>query len=349
MIYVKGSEIPESEFVDFLGKIRDKLLSDKSKLVKIEPSAFEELVFESARFLSKGTRFEGGVEYTPGSTAFPDIVVREYYGVEVKTTNSNKWISMGNSVLESTRRPEVEIIYIFLGKLGKDPDVRFRRYEECLERIVVTHSPRYHINLELNSGESIFDKMKMTYNEFRKTPNPIVVFIEFFRKNILKSGEEVWWAAEQGSSPIVRAYRTLSADERRKLFIDTMILFPEIYGPDKSDKYERIGLYLTSLQISCPNVRDPYSAGGIEIIKVKDLDISVPQVYFNLCESAKEIRKGLADLPEQELMKYWGVPAGERLKTWKDLINEQFLRRDDMKPYLKQGILLSDIFDTGLM
>ena len=49
---------------------------------------------------------------------FPDIVAEHYYGVEVKTTEKDHWISTGSSIVESSRIRDVEHIYMLFGKLG---------------------------------------------------------------------------------------------------------------------------------------------------------------------------------------------------------------------------------------
>ena len=42
---------------------------------------------------------------------FPDIQAEQYYGVEVKTTASDTWKSVGSSIVESTRIEDVSMIY----------------------------------------------------------------------------------------------------------------------------------------------------------------------------------------------------------------------------------------------
>lgn len=70
---------------------------------------------------------------------------------------------------------------LVIGKLGGNPpEFRCRPYQEVLSDIAVTHSPRYLINMELQHGETIFDKMNTTYDEFRTTENNIAKVREYY-------------------------------------------------------------------------------------------------------------------------------------------------------------------------
>lgn len=49
---------------------------------------------------------------------FPDIETRPYFGIEVKTTEKNSWVSTGSSIVESTRNEYIKRVYMLFGKLG---------------------------------------------------------------------------------------------------------------------------------------------------------------------------------------------------------------------------------------
>jgi len=211
----------------------------------ILPIYFETVVFEKIQEAAEGTIFAGTIKQT-GTHAFPDIIANGYFGIEVKMTTSNHWTSTGNSVLESSRIESVERIYIMFGKFGGKMDIRFRLYQECLPGISVTHSPRYRINMELPIGKSIFDKIGIDYNTLRKDDNTIKKIKEYY-KSKLKNGEELWWIDQESSkkdvSPIIRPFRNLSFKEKENFIIESMILFPEIFG-NNSAKFERAAAYL---------------------------------------------------------------------------------------------------------
>lgn len=99
---------------------------------------------------------------------FPDIQAEKYYGVEVKTTSTNTWKSIGSSIVESTRIEDVSMIYMLFGKLGGDyAEFRCKPYEECLDNISLTHQPRYQIDMELDkkTGEYL-SKDEIDYDDF---------------------------------------------------------------------------------------------------------------------------------------------------------------------------------------
>ncbi|MBE5780062.1 MAG: hypothetical protein E7331_12125 [Clostridiales bacterium] len=211
---------------------------------------------------AKGTPFENTIEKVSGQR-FPDIVAAKLYGVEVKSTKENHWTSTGSSILETTRISDVERIYMTFGKLGGNP-VEFlsKPYEQCLYGIAVTHMPRYLINMQLPAGETIFDKMGISYDELRKMDNPIAPVSKYYRSR-LKPGESLWWAgdsAEETVSATVRLWKNLSVEEKRRHTVFGCIEFPEIFSGD----YDRYSLWLTSQGIVDPHIRDQFSAGGKE-------------------------------------------------------------------------------------
>src|SRR5579884_2760448 len=169
MIYLADKNAPIVKFEELLRLVQEKLnwyLAESPDPKKITPNEFEQLVFEMSSDCAIGTSFDGKLRRT-GDGEFPDIVDDEFFGIEVKSTTSNKWQSFGNSVMESTRVSNTEKIYVLFGKLGGDPDVMVKKYEECLAEIKVTHNPRYQIDMRLGLGETILDKMGTTYDDLR--------------------------------------------------------------------------------------------------------------------------------------------------------------------------------------
>ena len=136
-------------------------------------SLLEDDVVDALSECAKNTVFQNTIEKVSGQK-FPDIVAAKYYGVEVKSTKDNHWTSTGSSILETTRVSDVKRIYMTFGKLGGNPiEFLSRPYEECLSGIAVTHMPRYLIDMRLKAGETIFEKMGISYEALRKMDNPI--------------------------------------------------------------------------------------------------------------------------------------------------------------------------------
>jgi hypothetical protein len=346
MIYVAKSNAKEEVFLNLLSKSRILVLDFLKSPSSVSPLYFETVVFEQMCKASKGTEFEGTVKQT-GAQAFPDIVANRFFGVEVKMTTQDHWISTGNSILESLRIADVERIYIVFGKFGGKFDLRYRLYQECLPEISVTHSPRYRINMDLPSGKSIFDKIGIDYDILRKEKNVIKKIKDYYRAQ-LKDGEELWWIDQENDdkavSPIIRPFRSLSTKDKENFIIEAMILFPEMFG-NSMTKFERAAAFLIAEYNSVSaNLRDLFTAGGRVKIKLNGKMITVPKLIYHLHERAKMIKKSIYGFDEKTLSYYWRCEKinKDRLKQWKGLLDEKF-------NHVKLGVKVSSIFESGLL
>ena len=241
-------------------------------------TALEDDVKAALDECAMGTVFEGAVEKVSGKR-FPDIVVAGLYGVEVKSTKGDHWTSTGSSILETTRVETVERVYLTFGKLGGErAEFLSRPYEECLNDIAVTHMPRYRIDMRLEPGETIFDKMDLSYDDLRRMDNPTVPVAQYC-KGRLKPGESLWWtgdSAEEAVPATIRLWKTLSLDEKRAHTAYGCANFPEVYGGD----YGRYALWLTSRGVVDPHIRDQFSAGGREDVLLPSGDlVDFPAVF----------------------------------------------------------------------
>ena len=346
MIYVKKPDAKEKDFINLLERSKKLILAFWSNRQDTSPTYFETIVFKQMCEAAKGTGFDGMVEQT-GTHDFPDIIAKKYFGVEVKMTISDHWTSTGNSVLESSRIEDVEKIYVLFGKFGGRLDIRYRLYQECLSEISVTHSPRYRINMDLQIGKSIFDKIGVDYDTLRNDPNPIQKIKEYYRGQ-LKEGEELWWIDQdeddKAVSPIIKPFRGLSDKEKENFIVEAMILFPEMFG-NSSTKFERAAAYLISeYNAVSANLRDHFTAGGQIKLEIKGKDIVVPQLAHRLRIRAKAIKDKINFMDAETLSYYWRSDKLEenRLDQWRRMLNEKF-------SVFKSGVEASDIFDAGLL
>lgn len=250
------------------------------------------------------------IELVSGQS-FPDIVADRYYGVEVKSTTKNHWMSTGSSMVESTRHEDVENIYMLFGKLGGNPpEFKCRPYQDVLYDIAVTHSPRYLINMELAEGHSIFAKMHTSYDELRTSSDSINRVRRYYREKALleKKDEMPWWLTsemEEQAMPFnIRMWNSLSGTERKILLAKCLILFPEILSPVRNaKKYNQATLWLCSYcQVVMPNIRDVFTAGG-KIVSVddKDLDVPVAQIFKTIVDNAGMV-KSLLESGEEDMI-----------------------------------------------
>lgn len=351
MIVVDDPNILQNDFIRLLETTKKYVLEELESLDeqarKMDGDEFETVVYNNSLKASLNTSFEGHVTQT-GSHAFPDIVAKRYFGIEVKMTTSDKWVSTGNSILESTRIDVVDRIYLFFGKFGGGIDIKFRSYQDCLYDIGVTHSPRYKIDMNLGEGKSIFSKMNIDYNLLRKEKNPIKTIKEYY-KSLLQEGEELWWIdpqiEERTVNPIIKPFRKLSKDDQNKFIAECFVLFPEILGPISNTKYEKAATYLiTEYNAVHASLRDSFSAGGKVDLEVKGVIIrQIPQVYERFMNVAKLIQKVINEIDEEKLLHYWSKKSlGEtRIEIWKKLINSN-------AAFKNRKIKPSDIYEWGL-
>lgn len=353
MIVSSARKIKDDQFEKLLTNtkliLEEKNQSTPNYFPQRKPLEFEIDVHAAMVEAAKGTVFEGALELISGHK-FPDIVDNNYYGVEVKTARNN-WKSLGNSVLESTRVDGIERIYIFFGCLSNSSAFQFRKYEKCLSEVAVTHSPRYLIDMELEEGKSIFDKMNVIYDELRKTENPIMPFIEYYQSKVVE-GEELWWMnseKEYSVSPIIRSSRLISREEKNRYIAECFILFPEVFS-SSSLKFEKTAIYLVRIHnLVCSNLRDWFSSNGRVSIELGGKVIDAPRIYDTLKMSASVICECIDDLDDDLLINYWNVgePPENRLEAWKAKINEISAGTEDGRILIENDLTLSDIFDSS--
>lgn len=316
-------------------------ITDKKKLAEIAKD-MEKISFEALSFCAKNTPFEGTIELISGQR-FPDIIAKKYYGVEVKTSQSKHWKSTGSSIAEGTRVKGIERIFMLFGKIVAPVGFMYKPYEDCLSEVVVTHSPRYLIDMNLNKGETFFDKLDVSYNELRNQPNPVKTILDYYRKK-LKPGDSVWYLEQnntQSTNIIIKMWNNLSIEERTELMIQGFCLFPELVS-NRIDKFNRFALWLSVRQgIICPNVRDVFTAGGQGVISLNDNTYSnVPQIIMKIYNNIDKIKSTLSTLDIEEIKIFWGCDLQEEYKfsKWVELIEI------NSKPTLKGNLSLPKIF-----
>lgn len=273
---------------------------------------------------AKGTPFENTIEKISGHR-FPDIVAAKYYGVEVKSTKSNHWTSTGSSILETTRVSDVERIFMTFGKLGGNP-IEFisRPYEACLSDIAVTHMPRYLIDMNLKPGQTIFDKIGISYDELRQMDNPIAPVSKYYRSK-LKPGESLWWTGDSNNEVVsakIRLWNTLDKAEKDFFTVNGCVRFPEIFR----GLYDRYALWLTSQGIVDPHIRDQFSAGGKESYCLADGSVCIlPAVFRRIHKNQSLIVQTLCSMePEVKTSEQ----VNERVQKWiSDVL--RYVKKDD--------------------
>ena len=320
MVVSVNPEPLKSEFNALLNStIKELNAHAKKSFKKIEQlrgNLLEPYVGDVMTELAVGTAFENSIEVI-GGQKFPDIVAKKYYGIEVKTTTKNHWKTTGNSVLESTRVADVERIFMLFGKLGKPIEFKCRAYEECLSEVVVTHSPRYLIDMNLEEGKTIFDKINTSYDTLRQKKNPIKSITDYY-KSKLKPGQDLWWIqdTEKASSLVINIWNNLSSKEQNDFVNKAMVMFPEIFG-HRQDKYSRFAIWLVKNEgVVCPNVRDAFTAKGRADILLNNKEYrQVPRIFINLFENINSIFEILVKTSAIELTECWSKELTKERKS----------------------------------
>ena len=319
MIISERVDKNQTEFEAVLKKshsiIQEEAKADPSYFFQRSANDFEEDIFDCLCTAAKGTPFDKSIELI-SKFQFPDIVVKKFYGVEVKTTKQNHWKSTGNSVLETTRIADVQRIYIFFGKLTNPLDFKYRLYQECLYDIAVTHSPRYLIDMELNFGDSIFDKLGISYDELRHKDNPIKFIVSYYRQLSLKlkSGELPWWmdggeSPETLVKPTISLWSNLEKEKQVQYKNEAMARFPEMFGRTSPSKYKNCASWLAARYgVVDAALRDRFSAGGKVNLKVgARIYKSLPRVFLHLYENIPEIIEAVMIIEPEEAKHYWNL------------------------------------------
>lgn len=251
---------------------------NKSYYAKRSGSPLEDDVVKALKVNAAGTAFENRIQKISGQR-FPDIIAARYYGIEVKSTKEDKWTSTGSSILESTRIQDVERIYMTFGKLGgKNVEFISRPYEECLCDIAVTHMPRYRINMKLVPGETIFDKMGISYDDLRSKKNPIKPVADYY-KSRLAPGERLWWADSEEDSTtgaVIKLFKNLSKLDKAVYIAYGCVNFPQVFRGD----YDAYVAWMASRSVVHASVRDEFSAGGrIKMKLCNENEVSFPAIF----------------------------------------------------------------------
>jgi len=347
-----------SIFVEQLKELLEEMAIDKSDKFsrKTTPTEFELLVVDASEMLIKKLNYECTIDYSEGGHAFPDIIYNfangNTYGIEVKSsTRANSsdidWAILGNSILGSTRIDVIDLYIMFIKVNRNGCLIRTGRYEDSVSDVVVTHSPRYKINLDQDPNNSFFSKSGISYEAIKSSDNPIGLVTEYFKEQ----GQTAWWIAE--STPaVVKSWEEVSEGERKDVLSSAFVLFPELLGSTGSKKYKRLSKWLaTNYSIVDSSLRDRFSAGGKVDLKVSDsIYIRMPRIFENFLEHFQQFKIKIDEMPFDVLQLYWDLYSpendilSERIKYWlKKVESDLHGTKDSEKTIQFLNVLLAEI------
>ncbi len=288
-------------------RLQELSSKENERYLSLLGNKLEDEVYAVMCACAENTPFEGTIDLISGQK-FPDIIANNYYGVEVKSTKQDHWRTTGNSILETTRVDEIERIYMLFGKIHNPIEFRCRLYQDCLSDVVVTHSPRYAIDMNTAAGATIFDKIASSYDEVRQLTNPVAPFKEYYRGK-LKEGQELWWIDKEeyaADSIYFKTWNSLSLHEKRTYKLKGYAYFPEVLDKTQT-KFDKFSMWLSVRQrIICPNVRDIFTAGGRGAFTVGASTLNlVPQALVWFMENIEDVIRILNHTPTDEINEIW--------------------------------------------
>lgn len=270
---------------------------------------------------------EYDVDPNPIAQLFPDVPIG-HYGIEVKYTESNSWRCIGNSIFEGHRVQEVEDIYIVYAKMGGEPGVRFRLYDDAICHVRTSHVPRFEVSMDEDSP-SIFEGMGITYHYFSTLPEEEKMpYVRQYARSRLKEGEHLWWIEDfdgpnERFVPIAaRLYTMLDDHEKRCMRAEAALLCPRILNGFRDRlKYGEVALFLLTYHgVAAHQARDLFTAGSASHDGTCPGDPSLNGNYIacSLFDIQQEMKNAANYLPDELFVEYWGhtCPRENRIQEW---------------------------------
>lgn len=314
---------------------------------------FELRVVDAVTEVLRELKIDAIIHHTPGGHAFPDIVLEfasgSKFGIEVKSSSASKskgWKINGNSVMGSTRDPDVIETFIIFGKTAKTMlEFKFRKYEDSVANVVVTHSPRYLIDMELEDGQTFFSKSKIDYNTLTTSENPIGIITSYFQQQ----GQKAWWLSDN-TPAAVRIFGELPEREQLELFGYGLAHFPELFQRN-SKKYKRLAFWLaTERSVVASSLRDDFSAGGqVDLFLNGHSYTKLPQIFKRLCDYREFLISSLNQAEPESLCSDWEeslVPKNNinaKVNAWISVAAKN-ISQSQLPDGVEPIILLKDIF-----
>jgi len=327
--------------------LEDRFSADK-KLLRLSGTAFEKEVCDALNEVSIGFDFHNKFEQS-SPHSFPDLFVKiltnKWFGIEVKTSQTD-WKCFGNSIFETTGLPNLEDrIYIFFGKLtSKTLKCRWAKYDECVDNINITHSPRYQINMDIQSDPSlsVFNKMNISYRDFRKSDvSKRMEYVRNLKRQSVGQDIALWWlpdheapSKEDEEKLIIKPFSSLSGPKKSEIIDHAMALFPEVFSDNSKDKYTGVLVWLAShYGVVTGNLRDHFTAGGKYEVYFKRKTFRLPHICKHLVDGKNRIKKTIAETERKDLSGRWkmsieSIPESDidRLILWISIIFSYLLK-----------------------
>ncbi|TWI59644.1 hypothetical protein [Halalkalibacter nanhaiisediminis] len=327
---------------EFLSTIVNKIEQNPSLKGSIKDGdAFESYVYEEMqKFASSSIDFNiTSVEHN-GAHSFPDIKVTfsndTIYGVEIKFSASGNWKSKGNSVFESLSNKESDDyayrdIFVLFGRKPKPKEeiphieVRFAPYGLSVDRIEVTHSPRFSINM--NEKEHNLTELfgtANTYAEFRVKTNEEKneLLRAYFKQSTKKTGPDKWYMPKLSEEDIESVeptlFSSLNINQKQQVVAESFILFPFDLFKKKANYVNVASNMISRHFVYSTALRDSFSASGKTVILEKD--IYYPRILMTFFIHVEKIKETLRNPPYENF-------EDDCYKAWKTAVHEMSIEQ----------------------
>ncbi len=307
-----------AEFESLLSKASEQLNADLLESKKYhDPAKFAARVLE----VLERVAHDSDIKVKPSfhRHAFPDICANGF-GVEVKYTDHDSWLSTGNSVFEGMRDQSVKEVWIMFGKAGGMPAVRWGKYEQVISHVRISHAPRFCVDMSDEPGKApLFERLSMSYEDFCKLkPQQKMKKVREYARGRLKPGEVIWWLEDDSAPGIpleIKLYTNLPPDERLWIRAVASLLFPQIVGGSRDkNKYKGVAFFLLKyFNVMASQTRDLFSAGS-----AAGTERGGDYVRKGLQNVESLMRKAAKELPDELFVEYWdkSVKPKDRIKEW---------------------------------
>jgi hypothetical protein len=258
----------------------------------------------------------------PKVQEFPDVVIAPF-GIEIKHTEKNTWVSIANSIRESHRPAGVARIYVVFGKYGGDPEVRWGLYENVVNHARTSHVPRFQI--DMNAEESFFEKMGVSYVDFSVMPmKQKMAFMRTYARSRRHRVKDFWWLEDD-----LKPFDSLSISERRGLIAQVCFLVPEIIT-ENQESLTKAAFYLASI----PRVLSHKMLEDVRSVTINpdSTDATLKNSLMVVRELEREIIAVSEGIAKGVIKEFWGVEIEtvERLVWFVKKLDEIF--DSDPKP-----------------
>ena len=243
------------------------------------------------------TQHRAGQALAPKVQGFPDIVVGPF-GIEVKFTVKDTWISVANSIHESHRAGGIEQIYILFGKMGGAKDVRFGRYEKVVYHARTSHRPRFQVDMT-GGRPSLFERLGISYVQFAAlTYKEKMGYMRVYARSRKGKNLDFWWLEDD-----LTPYTTLSTSEKRKLRAEAAFLLPALIDSSDKDALLKMAQYM---------------AASKRVLLNESSEVFGSNVLSAFAEIEEDIQVAALTMIQGVVEEYWGhnTPPKARLAEW---------------------------------